>query len=149
MKKKLIYLFVLLGAVLVGVGTKAQAQIVGVMDANIPFQFRAGGANLPAGKYIIKVLDTSNVNILEIESVDRGTAALFDTEDARADRMPQKSELIFDHVGDRYFLTRIFDADDEYGAEVVNPRRSRKHRVTMEASNQEHVPAFHHSNKGL
>lgn len=39
--------------------TKADAQIVGDMEANIPFQFHAGNSKLPPGKYVIHVLDDS------------------------------------------------------------------------------------------
>ena len=37
---------------------KAHAQIVGNLDADIPFQFHVGNTVLPAGSYRIKVLTT-------------------------------------------------------------------------------------------
>ena len=35
-------------------GISAHAQIIGQIEANIPFQFHAGSAKFPAGKYILK-----------------------------------------------------------------------------------------------
>ena len=43
--------------------TKAHAQIVGDLEVNIPFQFHAGNAKLPAGKYVIRMLDEEVVLI--------------------------------------------------------------------------------------
>jgi hypothetical protein len=39
--------------------TKARAQIVGNLEADIPFQFRVGNIKLPAGKYNIHVMATN------------------------------------------------------------------------------------------
>ena len=33
---------------------KAHAQIIGELEADIPFQFYAGTAKLPAGKYVVQ-----------------------------------------------------------------------------------------------
>jgi hypothetical protein len=143
MKKKLLYLFVLVGAVLVGAERKAQAQIVGDVNANIPFQFHAGGAELPAGNYTIRVVSTSNDNTMEIQSADGRKSALFETENTQTNATPKNSELIFDHVGDNYFLSQIVDAEDDYGAEVINPGYSKKQEAAAGASGQKHVSASH------
>jgi hypothetical protein len=39
----------------------AQGQIIGQLEANIPFTFHAGGAKLPPGKYTIHVLDNTDL----------------------------------------------------------------------------------------
>ena len=36
---------------------KAHAQIIGELEVNIPFQFYAGNTKLPAGKYVVRMLD--------------------------------------------------------------------------------------------
>jgi hypothetical protein len=43
------------------------AQLVGSMEADIPFQFHAGDTKLPAGKYVIRMLDDSDLTIMEIQ----------------------------------------------------------------------------------
>ena len=54
----------------------AHAQLVGTMEADIPFQFHAGDTKLPAGKYVIRMLDDSDLTIMEISRPDGSVAAL-------------------------------------------------------------------------
>jgi hypothetical protein len=74
---------------------KAHAQIIGELEVIVPFQFYAGNAKLPAGKYVVRVLDNSDLKVMEISSADRSTAALFEVQDVEANSAPRKSELIF------------------------------------------------------
>jgi hypothetical protein len=64
--------------------TKADAQIVGDMEANIPFQFHAGNTKLPPGKYVVHVLEDSDLTMMEISSADGSTSALFQVRPAEA-----------------------------------------------------------------
>ena len=50
---------------------KAHAQIIGELEVNVPFQFYAGNAKLPAGKYVLHMLDNSDLRIMEISSAGR------------------------------------------------------------------------------
>jgi hypothetical protein len=126
----------------------AAAQIVGDLQVSIPFQFYAGNAKLPAGKYVVRVLDNSDLKVMEISSADRSTAALFEVQDVEANSAPRKSELIFNKYGNRYFLTEIFDEGNPDGSRV--PESQYKKRVGQAAEEaQTHVPAYHqgtHSN---
>ena len=56
--------------------SKVHAQIIGELEANIPFQFHAGNAKFPAGKYLIHVLDNTDLTVMEIRSADGSTASL-------------------------------------------------------------------------
>jgi hypothetical protein len=116
MKLKLIYLSLFLGAISIVGGSKAQAQVLGELKANIPFEFHAGGATLPAGTYTIRVVDSLEDNLLEIRGDDNHRAALIDTRDARSRTLPKTSELVFNHTGSDYYLTRIFDQENKDGA---------------------------------
>ena len=121
---------------------KAQAQIIGSLEADIPFQFHVGGAKLPAGKYIIHVLDNSDLTLMEISSADGSTSALFQVRDAQAKSTPGKNELIFDKYGNRYFLEQLFDESNRFGSAVV--KSGYEQRVAEAAAEgQEHVPAHH------
>ncbi len=121
---------------------KAHAQIVGDLEVNIPFQFHAGHTKLPAGKYVIHVLDDSDLTVMEISSADGSTSALFEVQRAEANPTPAKSELIFNKYGNRYFLAKLFDEDNPEGSRVVESRyEKRVGKATLEA--QEHVPAYH------
>jgi hypothetical protein len=122
---------------------KAHAQIVGELEVNVPFQFYAGNAKLPAGKYILHMLDNSDLRIMEISTPDSSTSALFEVEDAESNTVPPKNELIFNKYGNRYFLTRVFDEGNPDGSRVPESQyEKRVSQATQEA--QQHVPAYHH-----
>ena len=122
--------------------TKAHAQIIGNLEVNIPFQFHAGNAKLPPGNYIIRMLDNSDLTIMEISSADGSTSALFQVQEAEANSTPAKSELIFNKYGNRYFLAKLFDEGNPSGSEVPKSAYEKKiGQATTEA--QTHVAANH------
>lgn len=125
----------------------AHAQLVGSMEADIPFQFHAGDAKLPAGKYVIRMLDDSDLTIMEISRPDGSVAALFQVHSAEANSTPRKSELIFNKYGNRYFLNKLFDEGEPSGSQVVESNyEKRVGQANTEA--QEHVPAHHPAQQG-
>src|SRR6202030_414411 len=91
----LLTLFIAFVLALTMYASKAQAQIVGDLEVNVPFQFHAGNTKLPAGQYRIHVLDNSDLTVMEISSVNGSTSALFQVDSAEANSSPAKSELIF------------------------------------------------------
>jgi hypothetical protein len=122
--------------------TKAHAQIIGNLEVTIPFQFHAGDAKLPAGKYVVHTVDNSDLTIMEIISADGSTSALFEVHDAEANSTPAKSELIFNKYGNRYFLAKLFDEGNPSGSTVDKSRYEKKvGQAATEA--QAHVPAHH------
>lgn len=86
----------------------AQAQIEHSVGANVPFAFTAGSAKLPAGSYSIRVLDVEDPHVLAIADKSGKMEVLVTTQAARADQAPSKTELVFDKVGDREFLSQIW-----------------------------------------
>jgi hypothetical protein len=127
--------------------SKAHAQIVGDLQVNIPFQFHVGNTKLPAGQYVIHMLDGSDLRVMEISSADGSTSALFEVQDAEANSTPAKSELIFNKYGNRYFLSKLFDEGNPSGSQVPISRYEKK--VSQEtAEAQAHVPAHHRGQQG-
>src|SRR6202140_3956727 len=127
--------------------SQAHAQIVGDIEVNIPFQFHAGNAKLPAGEYRIHVLDNSDLTVMEISSADGSTSALFQVQNTEANSTPAKSELIFNKYGNRYFLAKLFDEGNPGGSEVPKSRYEKRiSQETMEA--QEHVPTHRRVQQG-
>jgi hypothetical protein len=121
---------------------QAHAQLVGSMEADVPFQFHAGDTKLPAGKYVIRMLDDSDLTIMEISKADGSVAALFQVHAAVANSSPRKSELIFNKYGNKYFLEKLFDEGEADGSQVVESNYEK--RVGQAAAEaQEHVPAYH------
>jgi hypothetical protein len=121
--------------------TNAHAQIIGDLMVSIPFQFHVGSSRLPPGKYVIHMLDSNDLTVMEISSADGSISALFNVQSAQANQAPAKSELIFNKYGNRYFLAELFDEDNADGSRVVESRyEKRMDKTTLEA--QEHVPAY-------
>ena len=125
---------------------QAHAQIIGNLEVNIPFQFHAGNVKLPAGKYLIHMLDGgADPGVMEIINADGSTAALFEVQQAQANSSPAKSELIFDKYGNHYFLTKLFDEGSSIGSQVLESRYEK--RISQaSAEGQEHVAALRRKN---
>lgn len=106
--------------------TKAQAQIVGNLEAEVPFQFHVGNKTLPAGSYMIHQLEESDLTVMEISSADGKMSALFEVESAQAKTMPEKTELIFNKYGDSYFLSEMYDEGNVDGSRLVTSRHEKR-----------------------
>ena len=139
---QLLSLFIALVFALTMYPTKARAQIVGNLEADIPFQFHVGNVKLPPGKYTIHMLDNSDLTVMEITSADGSSSALFDVHDAEAKSAPGKSELVFNKYGNRYFLERLFDESNPSGSAVVKSGYEKRIAQTA-AESVERVPAHH------
>ena len=127
--------------------TKANAQIIGDVEATIPFQFHAGNTKFPAGEYRIHVMDNTDLSVMEISSMDGSVSALFQVQEAETNSEPTKTELIFNKYGNRYFLAQLFDEGNPSGSRVVESRYEKK--VSQGAPEaQERIPARHHTQQG-
>jgi hypothetical protein len=126
---------------------KANAQVIGDLVANIPFEFHAGNAKFPAGEYRIHVLDDSDLSVMEIQSVNGSASALFEVQETETKSTPTQSELIFNRYGDKYFLADLFDQGNPSGSEVLKSRyEKRMNQQAMLA--QAHVPAKGQAQRG-
>jgi hypothetical protein len=127
--------------------TRAHAQIIGDLEANISFQFYVGDTKFPAGEYRIRMLDDSDLTVMQISSVDGSASAVFPVEQAEKNSEPTKSELIFHKYGNRRFLAKLFEQDNPDGSQVVESSYEKKiSQATSQA--QIHVPARHGRQQG-
>jgi hypothetical protein len=145
MKKKLIYLFPALIAILVAGVSKAQAQINDELKATIPFEFHAGGATLPPGNYTVEEVQDSQFNLIEIKSDDSRSVALLQTIGVQPRSLLKNSELLFDHTGGDYYLARIFDEDDDSGVAVMDAEYAKKYGAALPAVDFEHIAVAYKS----
>ena len=122
-------LFVLLAS------ASAFAQGDGV-EAKIPFDFIAGKKLLPAGDYTIKRGVEDQRDLLLIRGVDNQEAVFIFAEDVRADETPTQSDLVFNQVGDEYFLSQVWVAGQDIGREIPKPRAERKLEQNLAKSGQ-------------
>jgi hypothetical protein len=103
--KRSYFAAVLMLTCLLGVGVSVRAQDADAVVASVPFEFVAGGATLPAGEYRISRANPGVNQELAILGYDKGNAFLlpqaFDSGPASG------PTLTFEHVGGKYFLSRI------------------------------------------
>lgn len=109
-------------------GLRASAEIGSdeTIVADIPYDFVVRDQTLPAGKYTIKVADDTNLNMLVLRGVTDKKAVFFQTDVVQAKETPRHTELVFDKVGDTYFLSRIWLRGSNEGDEVEKTRAERK-----------------------
>src|SRR5258708_21398705 len=105
---QLLSLFIALVFALTMHPTKAQAQIVGNLEADIPFQFLVGNAKLPPGTYTIHGLDNSDPTMMEISSADGSSSALFELRNTEVQTAPAKTELTSSKHGHKHLLQKFF-----------------------------------------
>jgi hypothetical protein len=123
--KNLMLLVAMLFLLAIGGGTSACAQVTDTIDADIPFAFTINNKVLPAGHYAIRRVD-SNPGIMQLRGPNDRVVKVFLTEDAEVAKEPKRSELIFDRIGDQYFLSRIFEEGNRFGVGVQESRAERK-----------------------
>ena len=105
----------------------AQIESDATLNVNIPHSFIVNNTTLPAGEYTVKVADDySDLNLLEIRSRQGHMAVIFETDPVKANRTQNRSELVFNKLGDNYFLSRVFLKGDEYGNELPKSRMMKR-----------------------
>jgi hypothetical protein len=103
--KKSYFVVVVMLTCLLGVGVSAHAQDADAVVVSVPFEFVAGGATLPAGQYRVHRINPGVSQELAISGNDKGNAFLLPL--AFDNRPTSEPTLSFEHVGGKYFLSRI------------------------------------------
>ena len=118
-----LFMALCLSLVFGAVAADAQVASDATVEANVPHPFVVEKTTLPAGKYTVRAADADgDPSVMEIRSADGHTSVMFETESAQPSRTPAKTELVFDKVGDTYFLSEIFVAGGNTGAKLPKPR---------------------------
>lgn len=142
MDRRVFYLFVLLAAFVIGGARRMQAQIAENVDVNIPFQFHVGGKQLPAGNYVIRSVSPTDGTAMEIQRADGRVVALFLAERSDMSSATGSDGLIFDQVGNNYFLSQIVDADRGTDTEVFNSDDREKPDAADRPAGYRHIFGF-------
>lgn len=129
---------------LIGSGS-VTARAQGLIDdtavqADVPHAFIVRDKTLPAGKYTIKRLDDTQPNVLVIRSADGRSAVTFEVEAAQANQIPRKPELVFNKLGDQYFLSKILTPDSSFGYQV--PKTKAEESLEGSGMKTEHHSIF-------
>lgn len=117
MKTQFISKLLILGLLIAasGICAKAQALAEGTIEADVPFAFIVGEKTFPAGKYTLKRADDTNPGVLEIRNDNGRGTIFFDVETAQANENPRQTNLVFEKIGDQYFLSEIWASDTNVG----------------------------------
>jgi len=111
MMKKLFHipLIIIVFAGVLAINVHAQTKVI----ASIPFAFSAGKTTLPAGKYMITVLNpASDRKILQIRSLDGRSSAVVLTIGIIGNAS-ENAKLVFERYDDRYVFAKAQMAGDE------------------------------------
>jgi hypothetical protein len=104
----------------------AHAQVVDTIEADIPFSFTVRDTTLPAGRYTVERVYTIDPNVMENRSSDAHSTAFVIVENAEIAKAPESAELIFDRVGDQYFLWEIFEGGSNTGVALPKSHAERE-----------------------
>jgi hypothetical protein len=119
----LAFLFAAFGALSV----PAFARTDQLVKANIPFPFIVESTQMPAGHYTFERLQT-NPGVLLIRNANGSREMVLLTEQAEARGEGNNTNLVFDKVGGRYFLSQIWTVGSNWGLEI--PEAGAERHVT-------------------
>lgn len=118
---------ILVGGLLAGlpliIATSSKAQVTNSINADIPHSFTVGDATLPAGKYTLRMLGNSDLQVMTIQSRDGDTGAEFLVRQSDASTTPQHTMLVFNRYGHHEFLEKIYERGNKMGVAVDEPSR--------------------------
>jgi hypothetical protein len=126
MKRNVFKLLAMSSLMVLLIGGMAYAQAEPRIIANIPFAFIAGNKTLPAGEYTIDRPNTNEPDLLLIRGAEKRVALFLNAQNLEAGQTPNKTELVFNEIGDRYFLSQVWVAGEETGREIPKPRAERE-----------------------
>ena len=127
MKRNLITILSLVVMSLLLNATGAYAQ--SYAKANVPFAFSLGAAQLPAGTYEVKVISQSPYVIMIQNRETMATAV----SNARSDGPGNtKSKLVFDRIGNQYFLTEVWNGLGADGMIVPTSKHEKELKKELE-----------------
>jgi len=113
------------------VAGSAIAQTVHVRG-NIPFNFAVGSKTFPAGTYDIGSIDSRTGKILVLQARDSNTRMMLNSNAAENLEPADKTMLVFNQYGNRYFLSQIWVAGETRGHQL--PKTSREKEMARDVA---------------
>jgi hypothetical protein len=89
-------------------GAHAQIEVV----STVPFAFKAGNTMHPAGQYTLRT-DDAEMTIQITPAHGRSTVVLAETRLGAPERPLDEGRLVFDKVGDAYYLSEVWTTGDD------------------------------------
>jgi hypothetical protein len=129
MKRQAFSLVSLLSLLLVA--GSAIAQTVHVRG-NIPFNFAVGNKAFPAGTYDIGSIESGTGKILVLQARDSNTSMMLNSNAAETLEPADKTKLVFNQYGNRYFLSQIWVNGSTLGRQL--PKSSREKEMARDVA---------------
>jgi hypothetical protein len=129
MKRQAFSLMSLLTLLLVA--GSAIAQTVHVR-AEIPFNFAVGSKTFPAGTYDVGTMGSGDSKTLLLQSRDANASIMVNINAAETLKSADKTKLVFNQYGNRYFLSQIWVAGETRGHQL--PKTSREKEMARDVA---------------
>ena len=136
MKKRIFIAVSIVSTALLCFTIAVQAQTMApkpLLTVDVPFEFVAGGMNLPAGQY--DVLHVTSPDWVMLKNSEAHATAVLLVHLSSADVDQSTPRLVFNRYGERYFLSQVWT---EYNNEVHTCFKSSAERVL--AQNSQRLP---------
>jgi hypothetical protein len=105
-----------------GVTANAQSRNTQRLEVNVPFAFNVGNTSMPAGEYIVSIVNPmASGSVLKISSLDGRSTAMTRTTDIIG-WSTTSAKLTFRHYGAQYFLGQVWMESESTG--LTTPRSS-------------------------
>jgi hypothetical protein len=115
-----------LSVIAISINASPQTTKEALFKVNVPFDFVAGGAHLPAGRYAVYHVSTKS--LILIESVTGRGAAFMLVNVTTSGAGEHPNTLVFNQYGDRYFLSQV---TTENNREIHVCSKSREEQVII------------------
>jgi hypothetical protein len=115
MKKQVATFVGMLSLVLMAGSAFAQTLYV---RSNIPFDFVVNKTTLPAGEYAVRPLSDGGDKVWQLRGPDSHSNALMLSNRIESSQASAETKLIFDRIGDHYFLRQIWVEGETSGLEL-------------------------------
>jgi hypothetical protein len=100
-----------------------------IEQANVPFAFHVGSSQLPAGRYTIRVEHLNGLATIR-NSTTSATVLLLGQPESGS----KSGKLVFQRLGNRYFLNQIWGEEGSMGLRFRAPRAEIKLEIASEPS---------------
>ncbi len=136
----LVLRYILLGGLVLGLPANLRAQILGDIEADIPFAFVAEDQAFPAGSYVMRPRGGDDPAI-EIRRAGSDEAVVALITRCVGASIPVRTELIFRRYGEREFLAKILVEGNAEKAELERSRAESELRRQGEKAELHSRPA--------
>jgi hypothetical protein len=101
------------------------------IQTNIPFKFSVDGTTMPAGKYYIERVSSTDSSVLKIEKADGSKSVMFLTKNGDRDNSGESPRVVFRRRGRPRALHAVLTPDSSTWSEVVQaPPAAKMARTT-------------------